>query len=249
MTLSRRKFLVLASSFAAVATTPVLSLSRPQFSTRKLSLYNIHSKNSFEGEYWREGQYNETALEQLSLLLKDRRNQKVHPMDPQLFDLLHKLQETLGVQNPYHVICGYRSKETNAMLCKESSGVAKKSLHMVGKAIDLRLESTPLKELRDAAKSLKGGGVGYYPKSNFVHLDVSVLLKLLFGDSTQVSWNITKGRFPYMLEGHYNSIFFHFWSFEDHLEEYFFFHRTIILIIKLYFFETNFTWLSSLSLY
>ncbi|MBY0271832.1 MAG: DUF882 domain-containing protein [Alphaproteobacteria bacterium] len=175
--ISRRKFLITASSFVAVAATPTfvassLSTVRPQFSSRKLSLYNIHTGEDFEGMYWREGQYDAEALKRLTYLLRDRRNNLEHPMDAKLFDLMHKLQSTLGVQEPYKVICGYRSQQTNATLHRKSKGVAKNSLHMQGKAIDVCLEHTSLKELCQAARSLKAGGVGYYPKSNFVHLDI-----------------------------------------------------------------------------
>lgn len=174
---TRRKFLVLASSFMAVAATPtlatsVLSKTGPRFSSRALRLCNAHSNETFEGVYWREGHYDEKALMQLSHLLRDKRNNKEHPINPQLLDVLHRLQATLGTKDPYHVICGYRSKETNAFLHKKSRGVAKNSLHVQGKAIDLRQEHLSLKELRNAARSLKAGGVGYYPKSNFVHIDV-----------------------------------------------------------------------------
>ncbi|MBS0272082.1 MAG: YcbK family protein [Proteobacteria bacterium] len=176
-TFSRRKFLILASSFMAVTATPtlaasVLSKTRPRFSTRKISLSNIHSGEEFEGIYWREGYYDEKALARLAHLLRDRRNNKQHSFDGRLFDVLHRLQVSLGTQQPYEVICGYRSSATNATLHKKSKKVAKNSLHMQGKAIDLRLEHTPLKELCDAARALKAGGVGYYPKSNFIHVDV-----------------------------------------------------------------------------
>jgi len=177
LTLSRRKFLVLASSFVAVTAAPpfitsVLSAKRPQFSSRKLAFYNTHTGEEFDGVYWKEGHYKKEALERLAHLLRDRRNQKQHTIDTHLFDMLHRLQSTLGIKDPYHVICGYRSKETNAKLHKTNKGVAKNSLHVQGKAIDLRLESIPLKELSNAARSLKAGGVGYYPKSNFIHLDI-----------------------------------------------------------------------------
>ena len=175
--ISRRKFLVAASSFVAVAAAPTfvassLSKVRSQFSSRKLSLYNLHTGEDFEGMYWREGNYDDKALKRLAYLLRDRRNNLERLMDPKLFDLMHKLQSTLESKDPYHVICGYRSKETNAALHKKSKGVAKNSLHMQGKAIDIRLEHTSLKELCNVARSLKAGGVGYYPKSNFVHLDI-----------------------------------------------------------------------------
>jgi uncharacterized protein YcbK (DUF882 family) len=177
VSLSRRQFLVLASSFMAVAATPCLnttlvSAPRPRFSSRKLALFNIHTQETFEGIYWREGHYDEKALARLAHVLRDRRNHQKHAMDPRLFDILHRLNVSLGNKNAYHVICGYRSPATNATLHAKSTGVAKKSLHMQGKAIDLRCEHTSLKDLKDAARSLKAGGVGYYPKSNFVHVDV-----------------------------------------------------------------------------
>ncbi len=177
VTFSRRKFLFLASSFVTIAATPsfvssTLSKTGPRFSSRKLDLYNIHSGEEFQGIYWREGHYDEKALAQLARLLRDRRNNEQHAIDARLFDVLHRLQSTLGTQDPYQVICGYRSKITNAALHKKSKGVAKKSLHVQGKAIDLRLERTALKDLCHAACSLKAGGVGYYPKSNFIHVDI-----------------------------------------------------------------------------
>lgn len=175
--LSRRKFLVLGSSFMAVAATPslakiVLPKEAPRFSTRQLALYNIHTGDTFEGTYWRENQYDPKALERLIHVLRDRRNNKKHPIDPRLFDALHRLQSTLGTKDPFQVICGYRSPETNAKLHKASKKVAKNSLHLQGKAIDVNLKGVQLKELSNAARSLKVGGVGYYPKSNFVHVDI-----------------------------------------------------------------------------
>ncbi|MBA3814089.1 MAG: YcbK family protein [Alphaproteobacteria bacterium] len=177
LVLSRRKFLVLGSSFMAVAATPsfatlILPKQSLRFSTRKLALYNIHTGETFEGPYWRENAYDKKALERLTHVLRDRRNNKKLPMDPRLFDALHRLQAKLGTKDPFQVICGYRSPETNAKLHRTSSGVAKNSLHVKGKAIDVSLEHLPLKELSNAARSLKVGGVGYYPKSNFVHIDI-----------------------------------------------------------------------------
>jgi uncharacterized protein YcbK (DUF882 family) len=174
---SRRKFLVMASSFMAVSATPTLATTLlpktgPRFSSRRIHLLNAHSDEGFEGVYWREGAYDEKALMKLSYLLRDKRNDKEHPIDPSLLDLLHRLQTTVDVNGPYKVICGYRSKETNAKLHRKSRGVAKNSLHVKGKAIDIRLSDVSLKELKNAACSLKAGGVGYYPKSNFIHVDI-----------------------------------------------------------------------------
>jgi len=104
--------------------------------------------------------------------LRDFRTDEVLPIDPQLLDLLHNLRSTLGTNQPFQIISGYRSPTTNANLAANSGGVAKRSLHMQGKAIDIRIEGTPLKHLREAAVALQGGGVGYYPGSNFVHMDV-----------------------------------------------------------------------------
>lgn len=176
LTLSRRKFIILGSSFMAIAGTPSLATlvlpKTPRFSIRKLALYNIHTGETFEGTYKRDEAYDPKALERLTHVLRDRRNNKKHPIDPRLFDALHQLQSTLGTKDPFQIICGYRSPETNAMLHKKSNGVSKNSLHVKGKAIDVNLAHTSLKTLRDAARSLKVGGVGYYPKSNFVHIDI-----------------------------------------------------------------------------
>ena len=107
-------------------------------------------------------------------MLRDFRQNEVKPIDPQLLDLLFELGGTLETDQPFHVISGYRSPHTNQMLRERGgsdTGVATKSLHMVGKAIDIRVPGVKLDDLRAAAKSLKLGGVGFYPSSNFVHLD------------------------------------------------------------------------------
>lgn len=174
---SRRNFILLGAAACATSLLPVKAFSfavpsKPRFTDRKISLYNAHTKESFEGIYWREGYYQEAALQQLAHLLRDRRNNHSCPIDPELFNLLHRLASTLELKDAYHVICGYRSPETNKMLHTKSTKVAKNSLHMKGRAVDIRLSSVKLKDLRNAATSLKAGGVGYYPKSNFIHVDI-----------------------------------------------------------------------------
>lgn len=174
---TRRKFLVMASSFMAASATPALAKTLlpktgPRFSSRRLHLVTAHSLEEFEGVYWREGSYDEKALSRLAYLLRDRRNGKEHPIEPKLLDLLHKLESSIDNQQPFKVVCGFRSEETNKKLRQKSKGVAKNSLHMKGKAADIRLANFSLKELRNAAKALKAGGVGYYPRSNFIHVDV-----------------------------------------------------------------------------
>jgi len=103
--------------------------------------------------------------------LRDHRTGDHHSMDPALFDLLHQVQARLECRGEFQIISGYRSPKTNKMLRRNSSGVAKRSMHMDGKALDIRLEGCDLKQLHRAAKSLKAGGVGLYTRSNFVHVD------------------------------------------------------------------------------
>ena len=120
------------------------------------------------------GEYQPEALKEINHILRDFRANEIKPIDPGLLDLLHELGGTLETDQPFHIISGYRSPHTNAMLRArggEHTGVASSSLHMVGKAIDIRVPGVKLDHLRGAARSLKLGGVGYYPSSNFVHVD------------------------------------------------------------------------------
>ena len=103
--------------------------------------------------------------------LRDFRTGDEHVIDPALLDLLHRLRLTLGAEHPFEVISGYRSPKTNQMLREKSNGVAASSLHMAGKAIDIRVADVTLAALRTAAIDLRAGGVGYYPESQFVHVD------------------------------------------------------------------------------
>ncbi len=112
------------------------------------------------------------ALDTLNRFLRDHYSGEVGQMHPPLFDLLHELRQTLGSTGLFEIISGYRCPATNDKLRQtRGGGVAKSSLHMQGRAIDVRLPGVPLAELRDAALSLRAGGVGYYPDSRFVHLD------------------------------------------------------------------------------
>ena len=111
-------------------------------------------------------------MRQLNRILRDHYSGDVHHMDPQVIDLLCALQHRLGTHKPFQVVSGYRSPATNAMLCAEFDGVAQHSLHMEGKAVDIRLEGTSVRHLGRAAKSLRLGGVGQYACSNFIHVDV-----------------------------------------------------------------------------
>jgi uncharacterized protein YcbK (DUF882 family) len=174
---NRRSFL----GYGAAATAAALVPGRAQAATavskrpeRVLSFFHTHTGERLKIAYCCDGVYQPEALTQLNHLLRDFRSDLEKPIDPKLFDLLHELNGTLETEQPYHIISGYRSPETNTMLRERGgshTGVATQSLHMVGKAMDIRVPGVKLDHLRTAAASLKLGGVGFYPSSNFVHVD------------------------------------------------------------------------------
>lgn len=142
---------------------------------RHLRLLNLHTEETLDAVYWEKGAYVPDALHAANHVLRDFRTGETHPMDPQVLDLLVALRRRVDSKAPFHVISGYRSPQTNALLRAEGgaeTGVAKKSLHLQGQAIDLRLADVELSRVHAAALSLGRGGVGYYPTSNFVHVDV-----------------------------------------------------------------------------
>ncbi len=144
----------------------------PEPPEKVLSLYNIHTGESIEkAVYMVEGQLVPETVQEINYLLRDFRNDQVVTMEPKLFDVLFALRRKLGSRAPFHVISGYRSPQTNDLLSREGSGVARNSLHMQGMAADVRLPGVELGTLRRAAMGLRRGGVGYYPASDFVHVD------------------------------------------------------------------------------
>lgn len=168
--LSRRRFV------AALASTPVLAApawavaSAPE--PRVLSFSHLHTGEHLRNvEYFSGGSYVLDALSEINHVLRDFRTGAVADIDRGLLDLLHRLHVLTGSARPFEIISGYRSPQTNQMLHRRSSGVATKSLHMVGQAVDIRVADVPLAQLRKAALAMKAGGVGYYPGSNFVHVD------------------------------------------------------------------------------
>ncbi|MEO8170944.1 MAG: YcbK family protein [Oxalobacteraceae bacterium] len=170
----RRRFLkiggvALAASFAGTAIAAVPTTATPE---RRLRLYNIHTGEQSTPIYWADGAYQDEGLAQIDRLLRDYRSDEVSRIDTGLLDLLNTLSASLDTQESLHVISGYRSPATNAMLRERSGGVAKHSLHMDGLAIDIRVPGRNLSDVRRAAIALNGGGVGYYPDSDFVHVDV-----------------------------------------------------------------------------
>ena len=138
---------------------------------RTLSFYNLHTNERLRAQYCSNGRYDKSALEDIAFVLRDFRTNEVKTIDTQLLDLLTAVHSRLSSHREFQVISGYRSPKTNAMLNARSSGVAKRSLHMQGKAIDVRLAGTSLSTLRQTGQDLGLGGVGFYPKSGFVHFD------------------------------------------------------------------------------
>ncbi len=137
-----------------------------------MQFHNLHTGEFLDAVYRIDGRYVPAELTRVDWVLRDYRTGEVREIDRSLLDLLSALRDTLGTGEPFEVISGYRSAATNALLAATTGGVARHSLHVVGMAIDIRVPGRSLEVLRAAAKSLHGGGVGYYPKSDFVHVDV-----------------------------------------------------------------------------
>ncbi len=179
--LSRRSFLGFGAAALAGALVPSKALaaagvkaSTALAAERGLSFFHTHTGEKLTTAYCAAGEYIAPALNDVNVLLRDFRVNQIKPIDLALLDLLFELNGVLGTDQPFHVISGYRTAQTNAMLQERGgshSGVASHSLHIEGKAIDIRVPGIKLEHLRDSAKSLKIGGVGYYPGSNFVHVD------------------------------------------------------------------------------
>lgn len=173
--ISRRDLLLLGVATAASTIIPsgVLGAATDIFvPEKKLSFMNTHTDEHLTATYWYQGEYLPDELSKINHILRDHRTGDVKPIDTGLLDLLYNLQRILCTDAPFHIVSGYRSPQTNAALRKKSRGVAKNSFHQFGKAVDIRLPRYNLKMLRNTAKQLQGGGVGYYPHLNFVHIDV-----------------------------------------------------------------------------
>ena len=148
---------------------PASYLHGPGYKT--LSFEHTHTGEKLKLTYFERGNYIKEALQEINYLLRDFRTDDIHPIDTALLDQLFDLKQTLGLNKPFHIISGYRSPFTNAQLRKHSHGVAEHSFHLQGKAIDIRVEGVSSKTIRNAALAMAQGGVGYYPRNNFVHLD------------------------------------------------------------------------------
>ena len=170
----RRLFQLGFGALVAGAAAPSLGWAEPltNAETRCVSLNNLHTGESMEGVYWEGGDYIPDVLDAVNNLLRDHRTGDVYPIDPKVLDLLDAVSARTETKQRFEVISGYRSPKTNAMLHERSAEVAKKSLHTEGLAIDIRLADVDLSRLHGAAVSLGRGGVGFYPRSDFVHVDV-----------------------------------------------------------------------------
>jgi uncharacterized protein YcbK (DUF882 family) len=170
----RRQFLKLGAlaGIAGLAPFAAEATSAAGAVERRLSFYNTHTGEQLSTLYRVHGACIPEALTEINHILRDHRNNEICSMDERLLDLLHNIQTTLRTNEPLHVISGFRSQETNAMLAKRGNGVAKRSLHLQGEAIDIRVPGRDLAQVRKVALALQGGGVGYYPRSDFVHVDV-----------------------------------------------------------------------------
>jgi uncharacterized protein YcbK (DUF882 family) len=173
--LSRRDVMKLGAAGVAALVTPVIMPSVAQAARSQkvwaVSLRQAHASESFSGVYRVGNKYLPDAFERLNYVLRDLRTDDAFPMDPRVIDVLSLLQRGTRVRAPLEVLSGYRSPKTNSMLRKTGEGVARNSFHMYGQAIDVRITGYSTQKLATVARSLRAGGVGYYPRSSFIHVD------------------------------------------------------------------------------
>lgn len=173
MTKHSKRFLTLTVAVSlAISVTIIKPANVRAADARQLSFYHTHTRRTLDVVYYANGEYVESALDEINRFLKDFRTGEVTAMNPQLLDLLHDVRNELGTDEVYEVISAYRSPKTNEMLRATTRGVAKKSHHVKGNAIDVRLRGVRTKTLRETALRMERGGVGFYPSSDFVHMDM-----------------------------------------------------------------------------
>ena len=173
--LSRRKLLKLMLCSSLLGIFPKLTfaaIDEMALKEKSLSLFNPRTKESFEGIYYSNGDYVPKSLEIINHIMRDTRTGDVIKIDKSLVDLISAISLKLKPKEPFHVISGYRTPKTNNLLRKRGKGAAKNSYHLKGQAVDIRLPGWKTSALRKAAFELKKGGVGYYPKNRFVHIDI-----------------------------------------------------------------------------
>ena len=168
---ARRRFLRLGVGGAVALIVPARRAAAAS-GARTLAFRNLHTGEFVRATYWAAGRYVREGLSQIDRLLRDHRTNAVHPIDRRLLALLDDLHDRLDTREAFEVISGYRSPASNAMLASTTSGVSPTSLHVSGMAVDIRVPGRPLRTVCNAAEALRAGGVGYYPDSDFVHVDV-----------------------------------------------------------------------------
>lgn len=176
--IDRRSFLSIGAAtlgglIVPALVNPAMAVPLPQRKggTRRIAFRNAHTGESFSGVYRVGDKYLPDAFDQINHVLRDHRADKEYPMDPRVLDIIYQVRKLTGRNQPLEILSGYRCPSTNRKLRKASGGVAKKSLHMKGQAIDFHMEDFSTARIRDIAKSLRAGGVGYYSRSDFVHVD------------------------------------------------------------------------------
>lgn len=176
VSITRRRFVGAAMASLAGLGAPAFASAAVESGERRLALAHLHTGESIDLVYAIDGEYLPDSLAALDRLLRDHRSGEVGSMEPALFDQLHRLQQLVGSSQPFQVVSAFRGAATNARLRAErGAAVAKRSLHLEGRAIDVRLSGVPLARLRDAAAALRAGGVGFYPRSQFLHLDTGAV--------------------------------------------------------------------------
>ena len=171
----RRDILKLGALGALAAATPLLpttkSFALSGHDAWRLNFRQAHTGQTFSGTYRVGDKYLPDAFERLNYVLRDFRTGDIFPMDPRVLDILNIIQSKTGSDTQFEILSGYRSPKTNSMLRNASAGVARNSFHMYGQALDIRLPGFSTRRLRDIARSLRAGGVGFYPGSDFIHID------------------------------------------------------------------------------
>ncbi len=174
---SRREFLGLSMTAAAASLVPseIYAAAEEIQPEKIICFHNVYTLETIETVYWKDGKYLPEALSDVNHIFRDIRTGKERTINKELIDLLYDLQQEVKIEEPFHIVSGYRTPRSNALLRKTTKGVAKNSLHMYGKAVDIRLPDYSLSTLRRKAMKLHGGGVGFYPRSNFIHVDVGAV--------------------------------------------------------------------------
>lgn len=168
----RRSFLFFAAAAGTALTVRPHLSSAAEPSSRIIALHSCWNDESFVGPFFDRGEYVSDALAEIDHLFRDRHTNDVRQIDVRLLDLLHAFKWRAGYRGSFEIVCGYRSAATNRKLRKRNRHVAKESRHVVGQAVDLRFYGLTIDEAHETALAMKAGGVGYYPRENFIHLDV-----------------------------------------------------------------------------